>query len=317
MAMIRTVLGDIPAETAGLTYAHEHLILDSVLIARAFPHILLDSVDVTAAEVAHCRDAGARTMVDTMPCASGRGILALAEVGRRTGVNILAVTGLHHERYYGRGHWTMQIPVEKLADLFALDIEEGVDAHDYTGPVVARTPHRSGVIKVASSGGPLDAREHRLFDAAAIAALRTGAPILTHCEDGRGGDVQLTELANRGVAADRVILSHTDKHPDAGYHRELASAGAYLVYDQSLRTTDADPAPTTTLIAMHVEDGHGDRILLGTDGARRTLWTEYGGTPGLAWLAAGLPPRLRAMGLTPNQVDALYVTNPGRAFALR
>jgi 5-phospho-D-xylono-1,4-lactonase len=68
---------------------------------------------------------------------------------------------------------------------------------------------------------------------------------------------------------------------------------------------------------MHVEDGHGDRILLGTDGARRTLWTEYGGTPGLAWLAAGLPPRLRAMGLTPNQVDALYVSNPGRAFALR
>jgi phosphotriesterase-related protein len=317
MATIRTVLGDIPAEMAGLTYAHEHLILDSVLIARAFPHILLDSVDVTAAEVAHCRDAGARTMVDTMPCASGRGILALAEVSRRTSVNILAVTGLHHERYYGHAHWTMRIPVETLADLFALDIEVGVDAYDYTGPVVERTPHRAGVIKVASSGGALDAREQRLFDAAAIAALRTGAPILTHCEDGRGGDVQLEEFAHRGVDPDRIVLSHTDKHPDPGYHRELAASGAYLVYDQVLRTTDTDPAPTTTLIAMHVERGRADQILLGTDGARRTLWTEYGGTPGLAWLAAGLPPRLRAIGLSQDQVDALYVTNPGRAFALR
>lgn len=315
--MIRTVLGDVAAHAAGPVYAHEHLILDSVLIARAFPHILLDSVEVTAAEVARCRDAGVRTMVDTMPCASGRGILALAEVARRCDVNILAATGLHHERYYGHGHWTARIPVETLADLFVRDIEQGIDVYDYTGPVVERTPHRAGVIKVASSGGALDAREQRLFDAAAIASLRTGAPILTHCEDGRGGDIQLAELAARGIDADRVILSHTDKHPDPGYHRELASAGAYLVYDQALRTVDTDPSPTTNLIAMQVDEGRGDRILLGTDGARRTLWTEYGGNPGLAWLATGLPPRLHAAGLSQDQVDALYVTNPARALALR
>src|SRR5690606_33521737 len=141
--------------------------------------------------------------------------------------------------------------------------------------------------KVASSGGALDAREQRLFDAAAIASLRTGAPILTHCEDGRGGDIQLAELAARAIDADRVILSHTDKHPDPGYHRGLASAGAYLVYDQALRTVDTGPSRTTNLIVMQVDEGRGDRILLGTDGARRTLWTEYGGNPGLAWLATG------------------------------
>jgi phosphotriesterase-related protein len=89
------------------------------------------------------------------------------------------------------------------------------------------------------------------------------------------------------------------------------------VYDQALRTTDRDPSPTTTLIAMQVDEGRGDRILIGTDGARRTLWTEYGGHPGLAWLATGLPPRLRAIGLSQDQVDALYVANPARAFALR
>ncbi|MEA5117841.1 MAG: hypothetical protein VB036_09490 [Propionicimonas sp.] len=317
MAVIRTVLGDIEADQAGLVYAHEHLILDSVLIAKAFPHILLDSVEVAAAEVVHCRDAGARTMVDAMPCASGRGVLALAEVSRRTGVNLLTVTGLHHERYYGHDHWTARIPVDTLAELFALDVEQGVDAYDYTGPVIERTPYRAGLIKVASSGGPLDAREQRLFDAAAAASLRTGAPIITHCEDGRGGDVQVAELAARGVDPDRVLLSHTDKHPDAGYHRELAASGAYLVYDQALRTTDADPAPTTALVATQVAAGHGDHILLGTDGARRSLWTEHGGTPGLAWLAAVLPSRLRAAGLTQQQVDALYVANPAKALALR
>jgi phosphotriesterase-related protein len=185
------------------------------------------------------------------------------------------VTGLHHERYYGHGHWTARISVEALADLFALDIEQGVDAYDYTGPIVERTAYRAALIKVASSGGPLDAREQRLFDAAALASLRTGAPIITHCEDGKGGDIQLAELAKRGIECDRVILSHTDKHPDPGYHRELAASGAFLVYDQVLRTAAEPLAATTKLIAMQLAAGRGEAILLGTDGARRSLWTGW------------------------------------------
>jgi phosphotriesterase-related protein len=315
-AMIRTVLGDIPADSAGLSYAHEHLILDSVLIERAFAHILLNSVDAATEEVTACARAGAGLMVDAMPCAGGRDVLALAEIARRTGVHIVAVTGLHHERYYGHGHWSARIPVAALSELFVADIEQGIDAYDYTGPVVSRTAHQAGLIKVASSGGPLDAREHRVFDAAAAASLRTGAPILTHCEDGRGGDIQLVELANRGIGAGRVLLSHVDKHPDPGYHRELAGAGAYLIYDQWLRTAEADPAPSTTLVVMQAEAGHADRVLLGTDGARRSLWTALGGAPGLAWLASSLPGRLRAAGLSAAQVNALFIANPAAALAL-
>src|SRR3712207_7012929 len=39
-------------------------------------------------------------------------------------------------------------------------------------------------------------------------------------------------------SADRVVLSHTDKVADPGYHRDLLAAGAYLVYDQGLRTPE-------------------------------------------------------------------------------
>ena len=42
-----------------------------------------------------------------------------------------------------------------LADLFVADIVEGIDELDYSGPVVRRTDHRAGVIKIAGSdGGP-------------------------------------------------------------------------------------------------------------------------------------------------------------------
>ena len=86
---------------------------------------------------------------------------------RRTGINVVAPTGLHHDRYYGPAHWSHRISVEELVDLFVADITDGIDAYDYAGPVVRRTPFRAGVIKVAGSEGGLSPRDRRVFEAAA------------------------------------------------------------------------------------------------------------------------------------------------------
>ena len=110
----------------------------------------------------------------------------------------------------------------------------------------------------------------------------------------------------------RVILSHTDKVVDRGYHRELLATGAYLVYDQGLRTPEA----TARLVRWMVSDGHGDRLLLGTDGARRSLWSVLGGTPGLAALRTHLGKRL-ADELGQAAMDRIWVANPAAALALR
>ena len=81
-------------------------------------------------------------------CAEARRVSADA-----TGVHVIAPTGLHHERFYDaaplepRGR-----PLEELAALFVADITDGIDAEDYGGPIVRRTSHRAGVIKVARIG---------------------------------------------------------------------------------------------------------------------------------------------------------------------
>ena len=113
-AVARTVLGDVDATALGITYAHEHLVLDSPMIAAVFPHILLDDSDIAIREVTRCREAGVRTMVDAMPSA-GRDITRLAHISREAGINMIAATGLHHERYYGTGHWTSRVSVDELA----------------------------------------------------------------------------------------------------------------------------------------------------------------------------------------------------------
>jgi phosphotriesterase-related protein len=229
-------------------------------------------------------------------------------------VHVVAPTGLHHERFYGPAHWSHKIGVDDLAELFMLDVSDGIDDLDYSGPIVRRTPYRAGVLKVAASlDGPSD-RDRKVFEAAAIAHTQTGVPILTHCEAGTGGPEQVALLADLGVDPAHVTLSHVDKVVDRGYHRALLSAGATVEYDQSYRLNGV-PNSTAELIRWMVEDGFGDRIVLGMDAARRGYLRVYGGSPGLTWLLDGFTAELETAGVDAAIRRRLFVDNPARAFA--
>lgn len=304
--LIRTVLGDIVAADLEWVYVHEHLIIDSPLVADTMSHIHLPSVVEAKAEVKECLAAGVGLMVDAMPAASGRHPDRLAAIAAATGMQIVATTGLHTAKYYDGVPWTREESPTRLADRFVADIEVGIDRADYLGDAVERTSVRAGLIKVAALTEQLSDRDRRLFEAAAIAQTQTGAPLLTHTEGGRGALEQIETLSSLGVDLGTVALSHVDKVADAGYHREILSAGALLCYDQALRTPDQ----TADLIVEMVGEGFGRQMMLGTDGARRSLWSTLGGSPGLAWLAAGFSDVLRRRGLDDATVADLYQANP-------
>ena len=155
MTFVRTVLGDIDPSALGVTYAHEHLVIDGGRPVELFPDFLLADVDRMAAEVAEARRAGLRAAIDAMPADCGRNPSKLADLSRRSGVHIVAATGLHHERFYGPSHWSLRASEDELAGLFAADVTDGIDERDYGGPIVQRTDVRAGVVKVAGSeGGP-------------------------------------------------------------------------------------------------------------------------------------------------------------------
>ena len=313
MTFVRTVLGDIDPSDLGITYAHEHLVIDGGRPVQMVPEFDLGDVDAMTHELEDAHALGLRSVVDAMPCDAGRNAEKLAELSRRTGIHVIAPTGLHHERYYGPAHWNHRLTVDELAELFVADVTEGIDTYDYSGPTVRRTAHRAGIIKVAGSdGGPSD-RDVRVFEAAAQAHQRTGAPILTHCEGGTGAIEQLRLLADHGVALEHVALSHVDKVVDRGYHRELLSTGAFAEYDQSFRWRDG-PNGTLQLLAWMAEDGLADRIVVGMDAARRGYYRVFGGTPGLTWLVDGFRGLLDTAGMD-GLLDILLVPNPARLLA--
>jgi len=312
---VRTVLGDVPPDELGVTYLHEHLIIDSPLVAETMPHIHLPHVDDAVRELGSCRRAGVGAVVDTMPAGSGRVIERLAEVSRRTGVHVVGATGLHTAKYYETVQWANTEGAEQLAERFVADVQVGIDRYDYLGPSVERTPYRAGVIKVATSAQPDSHRERRLFEAAAIASKRTGAPILTHCEDGLGALRQVEMLVALGVSLDRVVMSHTDKVRDRQYHRDLLEAGVRLEYDQALRQGEAALDGTAALLRAMIDEGYIGQLMLGTDGARRTLWTSLDGHPGLAWLASGFRDVMNSTGIGEAEQQQLFVENPKQFLA--
>jgi 5-phospho-D-xylono-1,4-lactonase len=88
----------------------------------------------------------------------------------------------------------------------------------------------------------------------------------------------------------------------------MLETGVSLCYDQGLR----QPEPTFALLESMIEAGHIGQMLLGTDGARRSLWASLGGSPGLANLYADFARRLGA-----ELADLVFVANPARYLTLR
>jgi len=269
MAFLRTVTGDVDATEAGVCYSHEHIIIDASFTTFRYPDFLLDSVDLASADVQEFRAAGGKTLVDSMPCGGGRNAVKLAEISRRTGVFIVCPTGLHLQKYYPPGHWGEHLAAEEMAELFVAEIEDGIDVRDYNGPTVVRTRHRAGLIKVATSGERPTAYERKAIEAAVIAHRRTGAPILTHTEQGVGAMEQVEVFRGLGASLAHVILSHTDRKPDMIYHKEILSSGVMLEYDSAFRWPAHEGNPTLELVVAMVDAGFGGQILLGMDAARR------------------------------------------------
>ena len=314
MSFIRTILGDLPPAEMGPCYAHEHLIIDPSYATSVEPDFLLDEVDRCSVELKKCFDLGVRTMVDSMPMACGRNAAKLAEVSRRSGIQIVCPTGIHLRKYYPPGHWIERMDSASLANRFIREIDEGINDSDQQEPSAATPPGRAGVIKVASSLNRIGDEEKKVFEAAAEAHRATGAPILTHTEQGTAALEQVRFFAERGVGLNHVVLSHLDRKPDLAYQREVLSTGVNIEYDSAFRWKTPGENPTLRLLMALLAE-FPDQIVLGMDAARRSYWESYGGKPGMTFLYAEWTQQMRAAGITQDAIDRMFVTTPAAAYS--
>jgi len=312
MSFFRSITGDIPSDQMGITYSHEHIVIEESFPTLGNADFLLNDEEKITTELSGLKTLGCTTMVDTMPANAGRNVLKSVEISKKTGINIIIPTGIHLEIYYPPSHWRYSYTEEQLSDLFIADIITGIDKYDYNGPIVERTPYKAGLIKLATGDGPFTKHQEKIFHAVVNAHLETGAPILTHTNNGNQAIEQAELFEKLGANLKHVVLSHLDRNRDLGYHNALMQTGISVEYDSAFRWKAADENWTYTLLEKLLPQYPG-QITAGMDAARNTYWRAYGGKPGLDYLLTTFREELNKRGLS-AYFDAIFIDNPKRIF---
>ncbi|MEP7111074.1 MAG: hypothetical protein ABI760_23965 [Ferruginibacter sp.] len=312
MPFVRTVLGDISPQQMGLTYSHEHVVIEESFPTVANKDFVLNDTVKISRELIEFYTNGGRTLVDTMPANCGRNVLKLAEVSKLSNVHIIAPTGIHLEIYYPPGHWRYHLSEDELTWLFIKDVMEGIDEYDYGCPVVKRTAFKAGLIKLATGDEPITPHQEKIFHAVVNTHRHTGAPILTHTNGGKHAIAQADLFYKLGADLRHVVLSHVDKCKDLAYHRDLMQTGVYVEYDSHFRSKPGEENFTCKLLELLLPD-FSNRIVLGMDMARNTYWNSYGGKPGLSFLLTTFKNDLEKMGLV-KYYNQIFLSNPQQLY---
>jgi phosphotriesterase-related protein len=299
--IVRTVTGDIPAESLGPCYAHEH-VFGAPPNADADRDLCLDDENAARRELRWFREAGGRALVEMSTPDYGRDAAGLRRASEATGVYIVCATGFNKDRF---SHpWVEPRSVDELATLYVREVTEGIDG----------TGIRAGVIKASTTKDSISACGEKMLRAAALAHRATRAPISTHAEAGTMALEQVALLREEGIDPRRVIIGHLDRKLEIGYLRAVAETGVFLGIDQIGKEKYFPDRTRMEAILTLAGEGFGGQILLSGDLARRSYWPAYGGGPGLTYILWRFVPWMREVGASEELLTDLLIRNPARAF---
>ncbi|MBV9577043.1 MAG: phosphotriesterase-related protein [Chloroflexi bacterium] len=311
MPTVTTVLGPVDVADLGFTLTHEHIYTASAGILQTYPELFGDLEDLRSQAIStliEARDGGVRTLIELSTLDLGRDVRFFADVSRRTGVNVIAATGIWRD--IPRALWNRH--PDQIADLFVREIEVGIEG----------TGIKAGIIKVANDREGVTPEAEIILRAAARAAMRTGVRVSTHTyAPGRVGEQQVAVFESEGLDMNRVYIGHSNDSTDLDYLLGLVNKGVWLGMDRHQTSLPIGPdaeGRAQTLAAL-IKAGVGDRLMVSHDwsvlGVSRTSDPRASRIPNPdGWLFAKrkLFPRLLELGVSQAQVDALNVDNPRR-----
>ena len=220
---VNTVLGPVDVNEMGLTLMHEHIINVEWNFAHAFSEFYdrKSVVEMFCEEMETLKPYGVKTFVDSTPITLGRDVELMRQCSERSGINIIACTGLYWQE---QPFFHTSVETEVLAELMIREIEQGM----------AGTDSKPGFIKCASQLYPGETENNKnMLRAAAMASKATGLPIYTHTQPGsKMGVYQKLIFEEEGVAPEKIAYGHVFTGGDGGYVRSLMRDGSFAGCDQ-------------------------------------------------------------------------------------
>jgi phosphotriesterase-related protein len=314
-ATVQTVQGPIDAGDLGTVLAHEHLRIRDEAVAEQWPDRYDLDAELTAAveAVRAAADRGVRTIVDPTPMLAGRDIAFMQRVAQKTGVQVVACTGIY--TYDHLPHYFENRDSNAMADLFVSDIERGIQGSDA----------KAAFLKCAADEPGITENVEKVHRAIARASVQTGAPIMAHSRPASGtGPRQVEIFEEEGVDPARIQIAHTGDTDDLNYIERLLDTGVFIGMDRYGLEMFLPIDRRNATVAELLRRGYADRMLISQDFCATIDWFPEEAVEGM--LARGLVrdwsmtlvfdqvlPALREDGaLSDEHVGTIFVDNPRR-----
>ena len=346
MANIQTVTGRISGSDMGVTLPHEHVFIDQRSIwSRPLSkekeplvdmkvsienlgylsrdmdlckdNLVLDDADMLARELLMFKALGGKTIVDVTTRGLSPNPMALREMSRRVGLNIVAGCGY----YVGLAHPPDMSAktVDRLAEEMIKDIQVGFEGTDV----------KAGIIGEIGTSHPLADNEKKVLRAAARAQKSTGVAITVHNPwRGKHGLQIVDILESEGVDPSRIIMGHMDdmdewrENMTFEFHSKIAERGVWIQFDDFGEENYCDaanfvhPRDIERVIALRrlISVGYLDSLLISQDVCMKTYTRAYGGY-GYDHIQRTIVPMMNQLGISKAEVERIMVDNPRRAIA--
>jgi len=295
--VIRTVAGDIET-VSGRILPHEHLQIDlSAQKGEANRIGTADEADVVE-DLRKAKALGLAAITDLSAPGWGRDPRALCRISKDAGVHVVCASGFYWDPF---PEFAVTDAIEVLRDRMIAEITTGTDGSDI----------RCGVIKVGTPRGTPGEPADKLFRAAALAAMTTGAPVITHTSTIDQAPWHVRVLERAGMDMGRVVISHMGGAEDVAPLVELARAGVFMGIDKVSFPKGPTNAQLADLVRAACDKGLASQLLLSSDVARKTFLHRHGGRS-YSTVFADFVPMLRERGLSAALIESLVCDNPLR-----
>lgn len=303
---VLTVGGLISPQQMGLTFAHEHVLVDfvgadQVSATRYDPDQAFEKILPYLREI---KRLGGDTFVECTPNYLGRDVQLLQRLAQASGLQILTNTGLYGaQRGKFLPDYVARETAEQLARRWTDEFQRGID----------ETGIRPGFIKIGVNDGPLADHDRKLVEAAALTHRATGLTIAAHTGDAAAAQEELAIIRAAEVHPGAFIWVHAQGKGTEN-HLQLARAGAWVEIDGISKDNYADYAQQVRALR---DEGLLDRVLVSCDAG----WYRVGEPGGGAYrshavLLERFVPALKELSFSETEVQQLLMSNPARAFAV-
>ena len=361
MPQIMTVRGPIAPGELGFTSMHEHILYDGSIYRRKYEALLPEDPPVApddpvaienigllrhniimswdavsmrdegtmAAETADFKASGGDAMVDMSVPGLRSDLPAIRRISEKTGVHIVATTGLYMEDSWPDRFREMTI--EEYVNYMKQEIDQGIDD----------TGIKPGHIKVAIERG-FSPQEERVLRAAARVSNETGLTVTVH--QGllleRDTGLRIVDiLFDEEMRLERAILCHIQGTftpmdlrtlvLDPGSWKlnldvseQLLDRGVQLSIDCFGHQWNAEPVGfmgqtdwqrLAGLVGL-IQGGYSEQLVIGTDTYLKILTRRFGGE-GYCRLTNFVVPSLQKLGVSESDIQRITVGNPARLLA--